>query len=536
MSLKSRSISAEVLVVISSIILSTFYNIAFFHQTSLVYPVNGHNLLFYFSLYINLLMLNILIISLFNFKKTLKPALIIIFFLTTLLGYPMKEYGVVFDESMLLSILKTDPKEVADLFDFKLMLTLFFGIIPGIILWFVRINYVTTRKNLLNKLIYFFVPVLISALTILIFSRNYASFFREHKSLRYYVNPYHAIFSGSKMILKSHTNQSTEMEKIGNNAKIDSHDIDRDLMILVIGETARADRFSLNGYHRETNSLLKNEEVFSFKKMTSCGTSTAVSVPCMFSKLRRSGFSSEKANSTENLLDILKHTSDVSILWRDNNSDSKGVALRVEYHDFQSKVLNPICDPECRDIGMLSGLQEYINKEQHKDILIVLHQMGNHGPAYYKRYPKEFEKFKPACQFTEIEKCNLEEINNAYDNAVFYTDYFLSKTIELLKQNSQNFNTSMFYISDHGESLGENGIFLHGLPYFMAPKEQKDVAAVLWLGEGHKNNANLVLLRRKLTEDLSHDNIFHTVLGLFEVQTKEYNKSMDILDGILKHY
>ena len=109
--------------------------------------------------------------------------------------------------------------------------------------------------------------------------------------------------------------------------------------------------------------------------------------------------------------------------------------------------------------------------------------MGNHGPAYFKRYPKEFEKFKPACQTAELSECSDEEIGNAYDNAILYTDYFLSQVVQLLKQNEQKFEASMLYISDHGESLGENNLYLHGMPYMLAPSEQTDVPVIVWAGK-----------------------------------------------------
>ena len=193
---------------------------------------------------------------------------------------------------------------------------------------------------------------------------------------------------------------------------------------------------------------------------------------------------------------------------------------------------NTVCDTECRDEGMLVGLQKHINEVKENDILIVLHQMGNHGPAYYKRYPKDFEIFKPVCVTSDLAKCSNEEIANAYDNAILYTDYFLSKVIALLKDNSVKFNTGMVYVSDHGESLGENGIYLHGLPYMMAPKEQKDIAMIMWFGGEMESETNYVLLKKRLNEPFSHDNIFHTILGMFEVESSVYKPEMDILNGI----
>ena len=250
----------------------------------------------------------------------------------------------------------------------------------------------------------------------------------------------------------------------------------------------------------------------------------------MFSIFGKADYDYKKGISTENILDVLKHTNDIQILWRDNNSDSKGVALRVDFEDFRTSKTNTICDEECRDEGMLVGLDKYIEKNKDKDILIVLHQMGNHGPAYYKRYPKEFEKFTPVCKSNQLEDCTKEEVSNGYDNAILYTDYFLSKVINFLKPYSNNYETAMLYMSDHGESLGENGLYLHGLPYFMAPDEQKHIGSLMWFGgKDIKEDIDIEKLSTYKDETFSQDNLFHTLLGLFEVDTKVYKKEMDIL-------
>ena len=187
-----------------------------------------------------------------------------------------------------------------------------------------------------------------------------------------------------------------------------------------------------------------------------------------------------------------------------------------------------MCDDiECRDEGMLVGLQDYINAQQQGDVVIVLHQMGNHGPAYYKRYPAAFERFTPTCQTNQLDECTNEEISNAYDNTVLYTDYFLQKVISLLKDNTSRFETAMVYMSDHGESLGEYGIYLHGLPYAMAPDNQKHIASVLWFGDSFKIDKKA--LQQKVNQPFSHANLFHTMLGLMEIETAVYNKNMDII-------
>ncbi len=180
---------------------------------------------------------------------------------------------------------------------------------------------------------------------------------------------------------------------------------------------------------------------------------------------------------------------------------------------------------------MLTNIQAYIDAHQVGDIFIVLHQMGNHGPAYYKRYPPAFEKYTPTCKSNQLENCSQEEIDNAYDNAILYTDYFLSKVIQILKNNNEKFESALFYVSDHGESLGEHGVYLHGMPNFIAPDEQQRVPALMWFGSNFKEK-KIESLPAKKDIQYSHDNIFHTILGLMEVETSIYDKNLDIIHSI----
>ena len=225
---------------------------------------------------------------------------------------------------------------------------------------------------------------------------------------------------------------------------------------------------------------------------------------------------------------------------RKANQMVRGVVSLPHGTGKEIKVL-VLCSPDAEAAATEAGadyvgLDEYIEKNKDRDIFIVLHQMGNHGPAYYKRYPKEFEKFTPVCKTNQLENCTQEEIGNAYDNAILYTDYFLSKTINFLKPYSQTHQTALFYISDHGESLGENGLYLHGMPYAIAPKTQKNVGSFIWIGDGlMEKEYSKEKLKSYKEKEFSHDNLFHTVLGLFEVETEVYKKELDILDDAREH-
>jgi lipid A ethanolaminephosphotransferase len=537
-------LSQNQLTLIISVFFVLFYNLTFFGKTLAVYPLDAHNAFFLGSIVIILISATNLMLSLLLFimntvlrvvrlKVIYKRFYLVIFFLAMLAAYVMDSYSVVIDDLMLLSVMKTDAKESLDLVTVKLFFYIVFLFIgPVFLVYKAQVKEASFKEDLIAKIKTVLISIVIILVTTISFGKFYASFLREQKPLRYYTNPTYWIYSMGKFGGSFFKNPNKTLAALGRDSVISIADSDRDLVILVVGETARRDKFSLNGNKNETNPLLKKENVLSFTNATSCGTSTAISVPCMFSHFGRGKFSVEDANSTENLLDVLSHTKSVNILWRDNNSDSKGVAIRAKFEDYKTSSTNTICDPECRDVGMLVGLQDYIDKVKERDILIVLHQMGNHGPAYYKRYPKEFEVFKPVCQTSELAKCTNEEITNAYDNAILYTDYFLSKVIALLKSNNAKFNTAMLYVSDHGESLGENGIYLHGLPYMMAPKEQKDVAMLMWFGGGMEAETNYIMLKKRLNEPYSHDNVFHTILGMFEVQSPVYKPEMDILDGV----
>ena len=468
----------------------------------------------------------LLLFTLLSSRYTTKPILITVLLISAFTSYFMNSYSVVIDTEMIRNSMQTNLNESLDLVNIQLFVYLIFlGIIPAYMVYKTPIIYRGFKAEVVAKLKTIGMALVVIVVMLVSFSKFYTSFFREHKPLRYYTNPTYWIYSIGNYIGKTFESGEVIVEPIGLDAMIDENSTKKKLTIMVVGEATRADHFSLNGYKRETNPLLKKEDIVNFTNVASCGTSTAVSVPCMFSWYGRSDYSYKKGIRKENVLDVLAHTKKVSVLWRDNNSDSKGVAIRLPYEDYKSNKNNIVCkEGECRDEGMLVGLDDYIKKQKENNILIVLHQMGNHGPAYYKRYLKAFEQFTPVCETNQLEECSQESINNAYDNALLYTDYFLSKVINLLKNYNQEYETSMIYMSDHGESLGENGIYLHGMPYFMAPDAQTHVATVMWFGEKEKYD------KVDSTKSYSQDNLFHTILGLYDVKTEVYDKKMDILN------
>ena len=483
--------------------------------------------------------------------RSTKTVLAIILLVSSFVTYFGNVYDVVISGQMIRNALYADYDEAIDLITVNMFVSvLVLGVMPSILVWKVRISKVSFIKGVLTKCKNILCAILVMAVLLVPFEKFYASFIREHKNIRVYVSPVYWIYSAGKVVVESLRDTPDSIEVVGKDAKIIHKNREKKkIVIMVVGEALRADKLPFNGYHRNTMPLTSKEEVLNFSNMYSCGTATQVSVPCMFSVFDRKDYSNTKVMYTENTLDVLSHTGAIEILWRDNNSSSSGVADRVKYETIRNegwkkkhqvdcrdedkigryKKKNDKKYSECRDDLMLVGLDDYVSKNKRKDIFIVLHQLGSHGPAYYKRYPRKFEKFKPVCKTSMLNECTDEEINNAYDNTVLYTDYFLSETIGFLKKYDKSHDVAMLYMSDHGESLGEGGLYLHGIPYFMAPDAQKHIASFMWFGDGFKGHINISKLHSYKSEEFSHDNLPHTILGLFDVSTSIYSKEKDIL-------
>lgn len=495
-------------------------NHALFAHILKLYPWGGQNALFILSLGLFFTLSTALWLMLISHGKAARWVLALVLLTSAWAAFYMDEFGVILDHVMLDNAAKTDRREIMGLLSWGFFLKLTgLGLLPALLLLFKVPGRYFQRDALAVRAKQITWLLLGMILVVVPCSADYATFVREHKMVRMFANPvffhYSVIKWSSKKLFARHI---TGLQKVA----VDTHSIEQsphhELIILVVGETARFDRFSLNGYPRNTNPRLSKENVISLQNVTSCGTSTGVSVPCMFSSLSRHDYEEEKALHMQNALDILQ-AHGVSVLWRDNNSDSKGVALRVPYEDFKSPAHNTVCsDNECRDIGMLGDLDQYVAEHKDKDMLIVLHQMGNHGPEYYRRYPDEFKQFKPICRSSRLAQCSQQEIDNAYDNAILYTDYFLSEVIQFLKKYDASHETAMLYVSDHGESLGEHGIYLHAAPYLIAPKEQTHVPAIVWFGQHF--DYQRAQIAPYASYALSHDDLFCTLLTAYELKSE----------------
>lgn len=467
----------------------------------------------------------------FGGRRLLKPLIIIFILFASVISYFETQFGVIIDKGMIQNIIQTDRREADELITASLFLHLLFGgLLPGAAVGFVRVQYGQFLREISFRAAAAAGIVIITGALFYIDYKDFAFIGREHKEIRMLANPLGPFYSAYKYA--SRRDHPSAVTPIGLDAVQDPPPGPgkKTVVVMVVGETAREKEFSLNGYARRTDPYLEKDQVISFSQAYSCGTATAESLPCMFSHLEPSRYSVDSAAHYENVLDVLSRAK-VSVFWRENNSGCKGVCSRIPTELLSTAAIPGLCENgECYDEVLLDHLQEHLDHAD-SDMLVVLHQKGSHGPAYFRRHPKRFTVFTPECISSSPQDCGAEELVNAYDNTILYTDYFLDRTIAFLRRNASKTNALLIYFSDHGESLGENGIFLHGLPKIIAPDVQKHVPFIIWMSNGyarrHRVDRACLSLHRALP--YSHANLFHTLLGAFDIKTEVYHPALDVL-------
>jgi lipid A ethanolaminephosphotransferase len=447
-----RPISSTYVSLLISIFFVLFYNHAFFSEIiDLIDYTNFRGILFIINISLVLWLCTVIIISAITLPYLVKPLFPVLLITAASVAYFMDTYGVVIHRLMIQNVVETDLTETKNLISINLILYIVaLGILPSIVILKIKIGYDTFKRECWRKIKTIGIAFISSLALILSMSMDYASFFRNHKNIRQMANPANFIYASVSFATTS--KQAIAVKPIENDATINSFgkaQAKPTLFILVLGETARADHFGINGYTPDTTPLLFQQKIINFPNVTSCGTETAVSVPCMFSTLGRADYSDAKAKSQQGLLDVIAHAG-ISVLWRDNNSSCKGTCDRVAYEDVQHLQIPDLCNErECLDEVLLHLLDEKVAPVTGNK-MIVLHQKGSHGPDYYDRYPREKEFFVPVCKTNQLHQCSGEELINAYDNTIRYTDYFLNETIEWLKKkiSSTIHRCSIFLITE----------------------------------------------------------------------------------------
>ena len=520
-------------IVLAAAFFTVFQNIALWAR---LWPLLGRKDLgdYLFALSIPLFIFAALsfLFLLFLQPKITRPLLIVLLLISAALNYFCLTYGVVIDKTMVQNAMQTDNHETLTLITPQLIgWVLLFGVVPAVIVSRVRLTYHPIWwYNAGLRLLCILGSFSVIALIALLFFKDYAPLVRNNKPLVKLIAPTNFISSTYSYFYQEYKGHRP-LVRIGQDAhQVTPAGRKKSVLIIVVGEAARAENFSLNGYARQTNPLLSQLDVINFRKVSSCGTATAVSVPCMFSNMPRENYDPSLADHQEGLMDVLSHAK-LNLLWRENDGGCKGACDRIPSEKVsQLQPKQPCVGDLCRDEELLNGLDDYLAR-QPSDTVIVLHTNGSHGPAYYERYPAAQRHFTPTCDTNQIQDCDRQRLVNTYDNTIVHTDYVLDQVTRLLQRHQGQFNGAMLYLSDHGESLGENGLYLHGAPYMIAPSQQTHIPMIFWSTPDFLSQRGInrtCLSNNAASQTYSQDNLFHSVLGVMDVKTREYDPKLDL--------
>ena len=533
--LEKPAISSWLVIALSSVWLAVLGNVPLWktlHNLPEIEGWHGFGVGLAFALIITGITTSVL--ALLNWNWTRKIAISVLLLLVAFATHYMLMYSIVVDTPMLINVLQTDAHEASDQLSWQLLFTvLLLAVAPMVWLWKQPVTRLSWKSQITHNIILFASGLLMSFGALQLTFQDFSSLMRNYLDMRYQINPLNSIYAVLDYTVIPAEQAVGPMQPVGTQARIAHRPAQPPLLVVVLGETARSQNFSLNGYPRETNPHLAHEAVTSFTQVSSCGTSTAESLPCMFSHLNRSEFNTRQYEY-ENVFDVLQHAG-YGVVWIDNQSGCKSLCDRLP--SLRTANLNQAehcASGECRDTIMLTEVNAQIARltaaQRQQGIVIVMHQMGSHGPAYYKRSDPAFKKFLPECTNTALSQCDRQTVLNAYDNTIVQTDFFLSQVIQWLKTQHKSHTTAMLYVSDHGESLGEKNLYLHGLPYAVAPAEQTTVPLITWLSPSFESfrRVKTTCLQAERNKPLAHDNLFHSVLGLMAVQTEEYRRERDL--------
>ncbi len=429
-------------------------------------------------------------------------------------------YGTVMTPDMVRNALSTDWREATELVGWRWATrTLLFALPALAVAFFAPTVERKTARDFRGKLRYTTRAVLLTAVTMGFLLSQFSTlsaFMRNQKEARYLIEPIAVIYSFARTLVSDGTPQKKERLFIDSNPVLTAAASDKPLLIvLVVGETVRAANWGLNGYERNTTPELKRRGVINFTDVTACGTSTDVSLPCMFSRVGRKDYDRDRILTEESVLSVIDRAG-VTVRWVDNQSGCKGACTNA----MEIPVVKNAEDcpsGTCWDKAMLGNIDEALRTETKRELL-VLHSMGNHGPAYWRRTPPAFRPFGEGCLKDDLGECRPEDVVVSYDNAVAYADQFLAAAIDKLSAVKDR-DTVLLYVSDHGESLGEKGLWLHGAPYWTHLSEQTKVPMILWMNDSARRRFNVTRPAGNVDVPVTHDNLADTLFELTGVQS-----------------
>lgn len=524
-------ISSEALILGCSAYFALFDNAAFWNA-AVRDPLR--QLPWILSLSVLMVAANALLLSAMVWRWSAKPVIATLLLVSAIASHYTRAYGIHIDADMIGNVLHTDLKESRELLSWNLLPPLL-SIVPAMLLLSrLRFDRRPARGAIPRRLVFAAGLTLVGIIAALGSSRDLTAMVRNHREMRYLVSPANVLVSLVKAARESHAATATPLIPVAEDARqvpraMDTAGTKPRLLLLVVGETARARNWGLNGYERQTTPELAGiDGVVNFPHVTACGSSTEVSLPCMFSIQGREHYDKRAIRAHESLLHVLSRAG-IQVLWRDNQSGCKGVCSGLPTESLGDAKDPAYCNGlRCLDGILLDDAPAWLG-DGNGDRVVVLHMLGNHGPNYHDRFPPEFRRFTPVCETADLGQCSREQIVNAYDDALLYTDHVLAEAIGLLQRQTR-YDAALVYVSDHGESLGESGLYLHGMPWPIAPEEQTRVPMVAWLSRGFARTSRIdaACLSLHAGRELSHDNLFHSVLGVFDVETVAYRPERDI--------
>jgi lipid A ethanolaminephosphotransferase len=528
-------LSAETLILLVSVFLAATANLGFWRGILAGRdPWLPGTWMFVAATVVILVCIHFLLPALVGTRRSLKPLLALLLLVSAATSHYVQRYGVVIDAAMIRNVLATDRREAGELLGLDLVVhVVLFGVLPALAVLALRLRPRGWRRGIAIRTGGVVLAVVVGLGALMAVFQDFGSTMRDQRSLRYAITPANVAWSLGSVAAGQVSWQVAE--RVPSDPATRAVDPGRrpTLIVIVIGETVRAANWQLNGYARPTTPLLaRRDDLVSFTRTVACGTSTEASLPCMFSPYGRADYDERLVRSTDSLLHVLARAG-LRVVWRDNQAGCKGVCAGLEEQKLSlSKVPGLCAEDRCLDEILLHGLEPVVQAAAG-DLVLVLHQLGNHGPAYHRRHPPETRLWTPACERDDLRDCSSEEIVNAYDNAIVYTDTFLARTIAFLEGQRERFDVGMVYVSDHGESLGERGLYLHGVPYPIAPREQLEVPMFWWIPpeDAQRMKVDLACLRRRASGPSSHDNLYHSVLGLLSVDTARYKAERDLFAG-----
>ena len=509
--MKNRIFSKKASLWVMCLILSTFTLIAFhipFFRAAVENIESGFNgVMIIFSLAVLMLALNFFLyyFLLWCFRVVGKIIVALSLIIDAGCLYFINTYDTLLDDTMMGNVFNTQYSEASGFFSLAFVLyLLLLGVLPAIYVCLRKIDYSSAKK------MFAFNGSSLGLVLVIAFANmsNWPWIDRNATVLGSLLLPWSYSVNSVRYQIKEH---KMNREEIPLPDAVFTNPEAKRVVVLVIGESARQDHFSLYGYPRQTNPLLSGQQGLTALKADAAATYTTAGVKAILD-----------SRPTDKLYEILPnylYRAGAQVVWRTSNWGEPPVHIE-KYQNPEALVeIYPDADPAYDGI-LFEGLRDEILSSGNSKVLLVLHTSISHGPAYNKRYPSEFEQFTPICNTVEMAKADHDELMNSYDNTILYTDYLLSGAIHQLESLPGEWESCLMYVSDHGESLGEGNLFMHGVPIAIAPKEQIEIPFLVWTSEGSREVKPL--------DKVGQYHVFHSVMSFLGAESEIFDENMNI--------